>query len=69
MIGKSDMTLYGWRQLIEWSLHHACMSDEERDDVYRHWRVAWDEFLLWVVRKYGTVDESEKAAPTNGTGQ
>ena len=56
MVGKEDMTVFGWRQLIEWSLEHACMSPAEYADVYEHWEEAWDGFLLWVVRKYGADD-------------
>jgi len=55
MIGKPDMTLYGWRQLIEWSLEHACMSTPEREAVRGKWKIAWAEFLDWVVAEYGGV--------------
>lgn len=53
MIGKSDMTLYGWRQLIEWSLEYSCMSEDEREEVYSHWSTKWQEFLEWVREEYG----------------
>ncbi len=63
MVGKSDMTLHGWKQLIEWSLQHACMSQAEYEDVYKHWEDAWDEFLHWMEKKYGGSEEDEKLSP------
>ena len=59
MVGRADMTLYGWRQLIEWSLQHACMSATEYADVYEHWKAAWEEFLAWLVETYGHVLNEE----------
>ncbi len=53
MVGKSDMTLFGWKQLIEWSIEHACMSPTERDEIYVHWKRAWIDFLRWVDVTYG----------------
>ena len=55
MTGREDMTLYGLRQLVEWSLQHACMSPTEFSDIYEHWKAAWEEFLSWVVNKYGHI--------------
>ena len=49
------MTLYGWRQLIQWSLEHSCMSPTERRGVYEHWEAAWGQFLAWVLEAYGHV--------------
>ncbi len=63
MVGKSDMTLHGWRQLIEWSLQHACMSEHELRSVKEIWQGMWEEFLQWVVDKYGAV---ERLQPTPG---
>ncbi|CAI4219986.1 unnamed protein product [Parascedosporium putredinis] len=55
MIGRADMTLHGWRQLVEWSLQHSCMSTEERQGVWRKWEVMWDEFLGWIIAEYGSA--------------
>ncbi|SPO04929.1 related to CECR1 protein [Cephalotrichum gorgonifer] len=52
MIGKSDMTLHGWRQLIEWSFEHSCMSDEERKAAQKRWKDLWEEFLDWMIKEY-----------------
>jgi hypothetical protein len=30
MVGKADMTVHGWRQLIKWSIEHACVDEKER---------------------------------------
>ena len=64
MIGKDDMTLHGWRQLIEWSLEHSRMSDDERAEVKKKWQDRWDEFLRWMNTKYGCV--LEEAEPVGG---
>lgn len=53
MIGKSDMTLYGWKQLIEWSLEHACLSKEEYHSIHGEWAKRWDKFLDEVTAELG----------------
>ncbi|KAH8811980.1 adenosine deaminase family protein-like protein [Xylogone sp. PMI_703] len=53
MIGSNAMDLYGWKQLIIWSLEKSCMSDAERESVTREWEVRWDEFCQWIVKEYG----------------
>ncbi|RMI99765.1 hypothetical protein CDV36_015973 [Fusarium kuroshium] len=45
MVGKADMGLFGWKQLIQWSLQHACLACAEYDRVYRQWEQEWDEFV------------------------
>ncbi|KAJ0163656.1 Adenosine deaminase CECR1-A [Colletotrichum tanaceti] len=54
MVGKTDMTLHGWRQLIEWSLEHSCMSEEELVVVREDWEKRWESFLDWVIAEYGS---------------
>lgn len=49
------MGLYGWKQLVLWSIEHACLDDEERRVVLERWGEAWNEFLQWVVAEYGNV--------------
>ncbi|KAJ0110256.1 hypothetical protein J7T55_000689 [Diaporthe amygdali] len=56
MIGKSDMTLFGWKQLIEWSLEHACMSPAEHQDVRRAWEVRWERFVDETLEEFGAFD-------------
>jgi adenosine deaminase CECR1 len=53
MVGKADMGLAGWKQLILWSLEHSCMSEEEKAAAAETWEAAWEEFLQWVVKTYG----------------
>ena len=52
MVGKADMSLYGLRQLIEWSIDHSCMDDEERDQTRRTWEKLWKQFCDQLVREY-----------------
>ncbi|KAK1246362.1 hypothetical protein MKX08_000164 [Trichoderma sp. CBMAI-0020] len=68
MVGKKSMGLYGWKQLIMWSIEHACLDDDERKEIMDHWEVLWREFLMKVIdwdRKRGgdaasTVGEKSK---------
>ena len=57
MIGKADMGLAGWKQLVLWSIEHACLDDSERAIILEQWQKQWDEFLEWVVQTYGYVEE------------
>lgn len=50
--GKTDMTLYGWKQLALWSIEHSCMDAKEQEEVMRHWKRLWDEFCLWIIQEY-----------------
>lgn len=59
MVGKTDMSLHGWRQLIEWSLEHSCMSKAELAAVRAEWEKRWEEFLDWVIAEYGDVQALE----------
>ncbi|KAG8670018.1 hypothetical protein FPOAC2_09360 [Fusarium poae] len=54
MVGKADMGLFGWKQLVLWSLEHACLSDSEQSAVVRDWEQKWKEFVDWVITTYGT---------------
>ncbi|KAI3401525.1 hypothetical protein diail_10959 [Diaporthe ilicicola] len=56
MIGKPDMTLFGWKQLIEWSLEHACMSPAEYRDVREAWEIRWERFLDEAIEEFGAFD-------------
>ncbi|KAJ9151276.1 Adenosine deaminase CECR1-A 1 [Pleurostoma richardsiae] len=59
MVGKSDMTLWGWKQLVQWSLQHACMSQQELQLVSAKWEELWDDFLERVLRDYGETNLQE----------
>lgn len=48
------MTLFGWRQLIEWSLEHSCLTKEEYKTIHADWTTKWKEFLAWVIAEYGS---------------
>jgi adenosine deaminase CECR1 len=68
MVGKKSMGLYGWKQLVMWSLEHACLDDEEREEIMESWKILWREFLIKVIdwdRKRGgdsayAVEEKSK---------
>lgn len=57
MVGKADMGLYGWKQLVLWSLEHSCLDEEEYIRISTQWQQDWDKFVAWIISKYG--DESE----------
>ncbi|KXH65785.1 adenosine/AMP deaminase [Colletotrichum salicis] len=56
MVGKTDMTLYGWRQLIEWSLEHSCMSKGELKKVREEWENRWGQFLDWILAEFKELE-------------
>lgn len=68
MVGKKSMGLYGWKQLVMWSLEHACLDDAEREEIMESWKILWREFLIKVIdwdRKRGgdsahAVEEKSK---------
>lgn len=62
MIGKPDMTLYGWKQLIEWSLQHACLSPGEYETIRGEWAKRWDKFLDEVIEEFGSPTSTEITA-------
>ncbi len=57
LIGKADMGLYGWKQLVLWSIQHSCLGDDERDHLQREWEGLWAAFLEWLIETYG-ADET-----------
>lgn len=62
MVGKKSMGLYGWKQLVMWSLEHACLDDDERKEIMDHWKVLWSDFLMNVIawdRKRGGAFEAK----------
>lgn len=48
------MTLYGWKQLIEWSLQHSCLDKEEYTIIHGDWLQKWDKFLDEVIVEFGS---------------
>ncbi|KAK4206058.1 hypothetical protein QBC37DRAFT_244879, partial [Rhypophila decipiens] len=52
MAGKPDMTLHGWRQLIEWSIEHSSMEMDERKELHKSWLVMWDKFCRDMIDRY-----------------
>lgn len=61
MIGKEDMGLYGWKQLVLWSLEHACLTDDEKARILGQWELQWELFLHEVIETYGEVVEKKAA--------
>lgn len=55
MIGKADMGLFGWKQLILWSIEHACLDEDERKPILLQWEGLWGKFLDEIEGIYGAV--------------
>ena len=49
MAGKSDMTLHGLRQLVEWSIEHSCMEPELMKEVREDWEKKWSGFCQRIA--------------------
>ena len=52
MVGDTRMSLHGWRQLAEWSIEHACLRREEKDEGLKIFRADWERFCEKVVEDY-----------------
>ncbi|KAH7312157.1 hypothetical protein B0I35DRAFT_356233 [Stachybotrys elegans] len=59
MVGKADMDLYGWKQLIMWSIEHACVDEAERRELQAMWESQWKFFLENVMKLYGSEVSQE----------
>ncbi|KIH95277.1 cecr1 family adenosine deaminase [Sporothrix brasiliensis 5110] len=62
LVGKADMGLYGWRQLAEWSLTHACFTTP--DDLARaraHWLDEWQDFVVWLLQEFDSANPETQA--------
>jgi len=46
--GDQAMTLHVCKQLIEWSIEHACLDDTERREIKVEWEKRWREFITWI---------------------
>ncbi|KAK4096377.1 Metallo-dependent hydrolase [Parathielavia hyrcaniae] len=72
MAGKRDMTLFGFRQLIEWSIEHSCLESAKKIKVKREWEAMWDAFVAGILkgafggRQAGASSSSSVAAPSGG---
>ena len=49
-----DMGLAGWKQLILWSIEHACLGESERGLVMKEWETQWEVFLDYVLATYAS---------------
>ncbi|KAL7904519.1 hypothetical protein GGI35DRAFT_463087 [Trichoderma velutinum] len=61
MAGKSDMSIYHFKQLMVWSIEHSCQDDVEKAEMLEKWKALWEDFLLWVIEKYsdGELERDE----------
>ena len=46
------MNLHGWRQLIEWSIQHSCMTAVERASAEAVFRNEWAKFVDRTLETY-----------------
>ena len=60
MMGKSDMGLFGWKQLVLWSIEHACLSPDEKALILENWYEMWLRFLNEIIDTYGDVVEQAR---------
>lgn len=52
LVGKSDMSLSGCRQLFLWSIEHAWLEAEEYGLIRDEWERQWAAFLDWIIETY-----------------
>jgi adenosine deaminase CECR1 len=58
MVGSTSMSIHGWRQLVEWSIKHSCLSKDEKEHAMQILKREWEEFCQWVIDKYGAHADS-----------
>jgi adenosine deaminase CECR1 len=63
--GKTDMTLYGWKQLAVWSIEHSCMDAEEKKAVMTHWKELWNDFCLEIIKDHSHLVNGEPEPKTD----
>lgn len=54
MMGSNNMSLLGWRVLVEYSIEHARLSPEVRVEMTRDFEARWTKFCQWIVDTYAT---------------
>jgi len=52
------MTIHGWKQLAEWSIEHACLSETEQKRGLEIFRREWEGACKWIVETYGEYANS-----------
>ena len=57
MVGDPNMSLHGWRQLVEWSIDFSCLTKEEQDNMRVIFRDDWENFCRMIVQEYGPFAE------------
>ncbi len=62
MVGSYAMSLYGWKQLIKWSIEFSCVTDKEKDQLTIIFERQWQEFCIWVDREFGALADPRLAA-------
>jgi adenosine deaminase CECR1 len=68
MAGKSDMTLHGLRQLVEWSIDHSCMEPDLMKEVRESWEKMWDDFCQRIVSGDFTIQDEDAKLQADGVG-
>ncbi|KAK3722414.1 hypothetical protein LTR37_002405 [Vermiconidia calcicola] len=48
MVGDPRMTIYGWKQLAQWSIQHSCLDVEEMKKAKQVHAREWENFCQWV---------------------
>ena len=63
MVGDTRMTLHGWKQLVEWSIEHSCLTVDEIGRAKGILKREWEIFCEWVVTTYGDYADSLPELP------
>lgn len=50
---KLNIDVEDIKNIIVWSIEHACLSKTERWKIMEQWKTLWEKFLLWVIDTYG----------------
>lgn len=58
-VGDTRSSLYGWRQLAEWSIEHSALTEEDQAKGKDAFRADWEAFWEDVVKKHEGVGSGD----------
>jgi adenosine deaminase CECR1 len=63
MVGSPSMSLYGWHQLVDWSIEYSCLSKSEKIDCQVILDKKWEAYCQWIIDEYGALADGLGVTP------
>jgi adenosine deaminase CECR1 len=55
MVGSPSMNLFGWHQLVDWSIEYSCLSKAEKKEGQAILARKWEAYCQWIIDEYGAL--------------